>query len=1482
MSRTIDERIVQMTFKNEEFESRAKTTMSTLGKLKEALTDRITSADFGGIGRTVDSIGTNFAGLYSSVETVKNGFSALETLAVGALLNIGRKAEDAGAKLIKSLTVDNITGGWTKYNDLTSSVQTLVNSTGKSVDEIDGYLERLMWYSDETSFGFTDMTKALGTMVSSGGDIDKLIPMLMGVGNATAYAGKTSAEFQRVIYNLNQSYSSGYLNTMDWRSIELAGVDSKELKEQLLGTAVALGKIDKSKATLSNFKDLLSDKVFTRDVMEQAFTNFAQMTLEAEKLVNEGKFKTTAEAIESLSGKYEEFAERAFKSAQEAKSFGEAVEATKDAVSSGWMQTFKLIFGNYEEAKALWTDVTESFWDWFASGAKQRNDTFSEWKKLWTDQIELQKAIGDGMRLIGDTSRFVDLDDSLTQTQALWRSFSYTITKVRDDISDVWESVFPTDIEGTARKIFNIVEKIRGGLLDFSESADKNAVYQSLLKIVEALVKSFKTLIDLGKTFYNSFIKPLAEKLKPILTEIMEIFGALGDRVSASADGISNNMAPLVKVFNAILNILDPVISLIGKVVSKIHELVAIDEETEKVSVFAKAFESVGDILETIAKVFNGTINIFKELGGALGTLFDKIKGVVGEFLESNGTNVAKFAEGGVLGVLAVGLTKVIGKLDKLDIKTVLEGIMSFITGKAKDVKKGPIETIKEFFDTVTKGINEFTESVKIKLLESIGNSLIKLATAMLILSLVDSDKILDSLMGLAGALGEILLAMKVSESFDTKNFLTSAKGISKIATALLVLSIALKILSTIDAEDMKKVLVSTFVLLAELGTFMVLVSNLTKTVDPKSIKAIGKAMSSIGFALIEIAIALKIMSTIDAESMTVALQAFGQTLLGMGLFIVAVGNLTTMVKPTSLAAIGLAMMGISAGLLILSAALWAVSKIDAKGLDTGVLAIFESLLMIAGFTAVVAAIGAGKFIAVAAGMLVMSAALGVLAAVIIGLGKAGMDTVGPGLKAMAIGLAAIGVLGSVLGLAAPFFLLFAAALGVFGLALISLSEGILAFSAAYAVFQVMGNDFASALLDIFEQATAAIVGFIPMFIAGIVDAVLQTAGKLVELLNTLLDILITAASESLPKLLEFLIQAVLAVLNAINDHVQEFVQVILSIIANIIIGIGQGISDIIDALVELVVDIINGLADAIRNNAGGIGEAIGNLVSALITGAVDGIGSAVVSFGSGLVEGGKDIWNNIVSFFTGDEAETGNKEAGSTTVEGVKLGIEEKGPELISTVKEIADDTVAEFDRNSEANENGDYTIEGFIKAATDNANLTAVYNAYYNVGQMGIKGLKDGSEVKSPSKAARKIGNYIAEGLILGVTNRTSDILDAGYTAGSAVLGSISKAVDLANSILEDNLDPVITPVLDLSNVQENAGMISDLLAARSSFDSALAINSNSPYGNIQNGATSNSIVMENTFKFGSIDEFDRGKARGIAEMLLNEMNTLLGEQI
>lgn len=317
---TIDQRVVRMEFQNEQFESGIKSSIKSLDNLKNSLNLEGASRGLSELGSA--SKGFSLASIGESVDAISEKFTTLGIIGVTALQNITNKAIDAGIQMAKSLTVDQITSGWTKYEQKTASVQTLMNSTGKSVEEINGYLDKLMWFSDETSYGFTDMTQALAQMTITGGDIEKLVPMLMGVANATAFAGKGAKEFSHIIYNLAQSYGTGALKLIDWKSVELMGGASVQLKQAIIDAGEALGTIKKGDVTISNFTDNLTKGEWaTQEVLEMAFGSFAEMTEKAYEMVKAGDVDTASEAYEILAQTYDNVAMKAARSAQEAKTF---------------------------------------------------------------------------------------------------------------------------------------------------------------------------------------------------------------------------------------------------------------------------------------------------------------------------------------------------------------------------------------------------------------------------------------------------------------------------------------------------------------------------------------------------------------------------------------------------------------------------------------------------------------------------------------------------------------------------------------------------------------------------------------------------------------------------------------------------------------------------------------------------------------------------------------------------------------------------------------------------------------------------------------------------------------------------------------------------------------------------------------------------------------------------------------------------------
>ena len=428
MATTIDQKVVEMKFDNRDFEKNTRQTMSTLDKLKAKLHFKGASDGLREVSKAARKVDMNE--LADGIQTVSAKFSAMEIIGTTALVNITNSAVNAGKRMISAISFDQISAGWNKMGQQMSSMQTLMNSTGKELEEIESYLDELMWYSDETSYGFTDMTAALANMTATGGKIEKLVPMIMGMANATAYAGKGAAEFSRVIYNLNQSYGGGYLTLMDWKSVKLAGANSKQLTESLIRWGEALGTIKKGQVSIANFDDTLKDKWVTTEVMEKAFGEFAEITLKVKEMVDSGEYDTASEAIDALGDEYKGVSLQAFKAAQEAKSFSEAIDATKDAVSSKWMNIFKTIFGNYEEQRQLWTDLANSLWDIFAGPLDEL-------------QAYLSKALGfDKIKEVWDKINNNPIMDAIKEVDGAVKKSSKSLQEYQDIVRKVWRGDF--------------------------------------------------------------------------------------------------------------------------------------------------------------------------------------------------------------------------------------------------------------------------------------------------------------------------------------------------------------------------------------------------------------------------------------------------------------------------------------------------------------------------------------------------------------------------------------------------------------------------------------------------------------------------------------------------------------------------------------------------------------------------------------------------------------------------------------------------------------------------------------------------------------------------------------------------------------------------------------------------------------------------------------------------------------------------------
>ena len=960
MSKVIDEKVVSMEFDNKRFERNVSTTINTIDKLKESLEFKDASKGFEEI--TESSKKVNMSSLGQSVETVKLKFSALQIAAVTALTNITNSAVNAGKRLVASLSTDNIAAGWNKYEQKTGSVQTIMNATGKSIEEVNGYLSKLMWYSDETSYGFTDMTASLAQLTSAGGNIDNLIPMIEGIANATAFAGKGAAEFSRAIYNLNQSYSAGYLQYMDWKSLDLAGVSSKQLKQTLIDTAVELGKIQEGQITLENFASTLSDKWADTEVMEKGFAKFAGLTEAAYKAVNAGEYDTATEAIEALASGYDEVAVKAFKSAQEAKSFREAIEATKDAVSSGWMRTSEIIFGDYEKSKEIWSRLTDTLWDIFASGGKKRNEILqtalgSGWDSFMSDAVLYKDGFESQLKkLFGDKK--IDINELINEEGSLEKAVQRALndgTITAKDLSialnrSVNELHNATDEQlkelGLTREIVNGWKLSSEAVEGYAESISKLSGREMLIEGIANIGKSILTIFEKIKKAWNEvFPSSTASKANALykgLSGFYNITEKLFNVISENGDKIKNIFVaiftPIKWVTNAIktlFNLIWPSVKMLASalsdiatiplnVLSKIGKFFSdlkgntktIDNATTGTNRFKDALEKLCNGIKTYVKNIKEAMEQSKFLDTLLNVAKNLFR-IVKKILSGLGNGLISFLEGLGNTFANADATTFVALLNTLVSSGILASLFKIIKDFSGIKKIG--SKIANSLNGIRDTLKSFQNQLNAQAIKDIAVSIAILSASMMALSLIDADKLWTSVKVMS-ALIVVLSAAFISIARLTNMFEGTSEG---------------------DASGIKK-------LLTKVGEGIgVGIKNFLSKVGT------AHTIAAFGLTLLLLAGAIKLISTMSWKEMGVGLITMT---VCMGLLVGAIGILST-VKDKDLKQANKnikKLRSIAGSIAVLTISLKFVSGINWKEMGIGLISLSSIIVLMTAATVLI------------------------------------------------------------------------------------------------------------------------------------------------------------------------------------------------------------------------------------------------------------------------------------------------------------------------------------------------------------------------------------------------------------------------------------------------------------------------------------------------------------------------------------------------
>ena len=659
MSTTVDERVVEMRFDNKQFESNVSASMSTLDKLKSKLS-------FKGATKGLETLNTatkniNMNGLGQGIDTVNAKFSTLQVMGMTAIANLTNSAVNAGKKIVSALTIDPVMDGFREYETQLNAVQTILANTqseGTNVKVVNKALDKLNKYADKTIYNFTEMTRNIGTFTAAGVKLNDSVNAIKGIANLAAVSGSNSQQASTVMYQLSQALAAGKVNLQDWNSVVNAGMGGKVFQDALIRTSEHLktGAKNAIKAK-GSFRESLRTGWMTQEVLTQTLDQFAtaaetQEEYEAaiKKFVKQGYTQEEAKQMADM-------ARTAGDAATKVKTFTQLIDTLKEALGSGWSQTWRLIFGDFEEAKSLWTGISEVLGGFIDKTSKARNKLlksalgkgFGKLTEKINDVIEPAKKAGKTIKktvdAVSDLGDVVDeviggkFGDGKERFDALTKA-GYNWCEVQNKVNEKLGNTFrytEKQIEAQGKSIKGIKEESKETI---KLTKEKKNLIKKVANMTEEQMRSagyedkqiaaFKELGDTAKKLgmpLNEFIDNmdkitgrwlLIESFKNIGRSIAKVFSSIGKAWK--------------QTFKAIKP--DTIFNLLAGFHKLTRSLILSDKESKKLVRTFKGLFALLDIITTIVGGgFKLAFKVASAILGAFGLDLLDATAILGDFI---------------------------------------------------------------------------------------------------------------------------------------------------------------------------------------------------------------------------------------------------------------------------------------------------------------------------------------------------------------------------------------------------------------------------------------------------------------------------------------------------------------------------------------------------------------------------------------------------------------------------------------------------------------------------------------------------------------------------------------------------------------------------------------------------------------------------------------------------------------------------------
>mgnify|MGYP001569725469 CR=1 FL=1 len=1289
---TIEDRVVAMKFDGNQFLNGVNQSLTALDKLNKGLKMQEGVKGFSNLGTAAQAHVGALKNIESGVQRISDRFKAMGIVGMTALSNITNQAIFAGQNMLKSLTVEPILDGFREYETNLNSIQTILSNTqaaGTKLKDVTAALDELNHYSDQTIYNFSEMARNIGTFTAAGVGLKPAVAAIKGIANLAALSGSNSQQASTAMYQLSQAISSGRVSLEDWNSVVNAGMGGTVFQRALAQNAEKMGTLSKGAVALKgdmknvtiegkSFRESITAKPgeeswLTSEVLTRTLAQFTGDLSDAE-LAAQGFNKAEIKAIQAQ-------AKMAQNAATEVKTLSQLLGTIKESVGSGWAATWKTIFGDFPEAKKLFTNVNNVLGGYVTASANARNKVLGDWKALggrtaiinaisnsFKALVAIATPIKNAFREIFPATTGKQLAEFSKSIERFTKSLivgGSTANNIKRTFAGVfavlgigWEII--KQVVKTLATLFGIATEGSGGILKTTASIGDFLV---------ALHKAVAEGEGLSK-FFSGLGKVLAVPIK-LIKAIAGYFGSLFKDLDSSdatkaIDAVSQRLAPfgklgeiVAKIWGKIVGILDNVGESFSKIGAKVSTVFGgLGEQ------IVNAFTGLDykDILATFnTGLFAGLVLLIKKFvgnGGGITGIFDNIgdafenlTGALGAM--QNTLRAATLLQiAAAVGILAVSMN-VLSKIDAAGLARASAAITVMFAQLLGSLA---------LFEKVS-GFAGFAK------MPFVAGALILLAVAIDILAIavaklakLDWNGLAKGLTGVTVLLAALVGAVK---------FMPPSPGLISTAVALVVLSAAIKLLASsvtdlsgLSWEEMARGLVGVGALLGALTLFtkfaavgkggilqgvglvllaagIKILASAVKDLSGLSWEEIVRGLAALAGALALVTAALVLIpptAPLGAASVLIVAISLGQVAdaleqmgsmswgaIGKGL-VALLGALTIISLAVSVIPPN-APLG-AAAILIVALALGSVADVlgqlgamDWSSIGKSLAALAGAMLIIVvGVSAMTGALAG------AAAMLVVSAALAILAPVLVTLGSMSWSEIGKGLLVLAAAFVIIGVAGALLAPVVPALIGLGAAIVLLGAGAALAGVGILALSAGLAALAITGAAGTAALVAM----VAALIGLIPAAMQAIgrglilFAEVIATAGPAItKALITVLNSLITAIAVNAPKIANQLYQMLLLLVQTMNKYASPLADAGAKLVVNILNGLARNVPKMANAATNVVVAFIN----AISKNQGRVIDAGVKMIISF----VNGVANAIRSNSAAMNAAGRNLGSAII-----------------------------------------------------------------------------------------------------------------------------------------------------------------------------------------------------------------------------------------------------------